>query len=213
MRESNRGVQEIARAYNASVGLPAPIEGHYLAVDSETSKRIAACYARLSVLDESKSTRLAYWALMAETAMQYEAALMAGIRFEFTTEDPYQNSAELRADVRARWAMKVYTGGEPHPVLGLFNDIFRGVHDLFGHVAEGYEFGARGEHNAWLHHSMMFSPLAQRALTTETRGQNSWVNFGPHSHLSVTERPFAVQKVALLPKWACDWRTELERGA
>ena len=30
---------------------------------------------------------------------------------------------------------------------------------------------------AWNVHARMFSPLARRAMTTETRGQNSYVNF------------------------------------
>jgi hypothetical protein len=47
-------------------------------------------------------------------------------------------------------------------------------------------------------HSKLFSPLARAALTTETRGQNSFVNCGPFSHLPVTERPYAEQKGALL---------------
>jgi hypothetical protein len=57
----------------------------------------------------------------------------------------------------------------------------------------------------WLHHSQMFSPLAQLALTTETRGQNSWFNFGPHAALPIIERPFAEQKATLLPAWCCRW--------
>jgi len=108
-----------------------------------------------------------------------------------------------------------YQGGDRHPLLGdtnsvtglSTNDKFRAIHDLFGHAAEGYGFGPRGEENAWLKHSQMFSREAQKALTTETRGQNSWVNFDRHNYDSagnhlkrpLADRPYAIQKVALLP--------------
>ena len=58
-----------------------------------------------------------------------------------------------------------------------YNDLFRIVHDYFGHALEGATFTARGEENAWQAHSRMYSPLAALAMTTETRGQNSWVNY------------------------------------
>jgi hypothetical protein len=59
----------------------------------------------------------------------------------------------------------------------------------------------------------MFSPLAAAAITTETRGQNCWVNFGPHmrnkrgeifniyesGYIPPQKRPFAQQKMGLLP--------------
>jgi hypothetical protein len=61
-----------------------------------------------------------------------------------------------------------------------FNDLFRGVHDILGHSAEGFQFGPRGEENAYRSHASMFSPLARQAMATETRGQNSWLNYGPN---------------------------------
>src|SRR6476659_2128677 len=87
------------------------------------------------------------------------------------------------------------------------NDKFRAVHDYFGHCAAGYGFGPRGEENAWNAHSQMFSPDARRAMTTETRGQNSYVNFGRHNYgddgrylnIRPAERPYACQKAALFP--------------
>lgn len=82
------------------------------------------------------------------------------------------------------------------------------VHDYFGHVKEGVGFRADGEENTWRAHSSMFSPLAQRALTTETRGQNSWVNYGPHGESNrkagAAETHYADQKVGLLPEWVSE---------
>jgi hypothetical protein len=70
----------------------------------------------------------------------------------------------------------IYIGG--HQLRA--NDVFRIVHDYFGHVKDGHGFRAKGEEGAWQAHSQMYSPLARRAMTTETRGQNSWVNYGPN---------------------------------
>ena len=86
-----------------------------------------------------------------------------------------------------------------------WNDEFRVVHDYFGHIKEGVGFRAFGEENAWRSHSAMYGPLARRAMTVETRGQNSWVNYGPHKETntgaSAAATQYAQQKVGLLPDW------------
>lgn len=69
---------------------------------------------------------------------------------------------------------------EGNPYKQTYNDLFRGVHDILGHGAEGFQFGPQGEENAYRSHAVMFSPLARQAMATETRSQNSWVNFGPN---------------------------------
>ena len=66
--------------------------------------------------------------------------------------------------------------GQPATV----NDIFRAVHDYYGHAKEGVGFRADGEENAWRSHATMFSPLARLALTNETRGQKKWLIYGSH---------------------------------
>ena len=93
--------------------------------------------------------------------------------------------------------------GEQKRVLA--NDLFRAVHDAFGHGLEGAGFRARGEENAWQAHVRLFTGSAVAAITTETRGQNSWLNYGPHGEknrtASVEETVFADQKTGLLPEW------------
>jgi hypothetical protein len=85
-----------------------------------------------------------------------------------------------------------------HPLLSVNdNNMFRAVHDFFGHAGSGRGFLADGEEAAWISHSEMFSPLARKAMTTETRGQNSWVNKYGKSP-DGTQR-FAEQKAFLLP--------------
>jgi hypothetical protein len=86
-----------------------------------------------------------------------------------------------------------------------YNDVFRLVHDMMAHVAEGVGFRADGEENAWRIHRAMFSPLAQGALTSETRGQGNWVNWGPYGRqnrsANSVDTHYAPQKIGLMPAW------------
>ena len=55
----------------------------------------------------------------------------------------------------------------------------------------------------------MYSPAAKRAMTSETRGQNSWLNFGPYAEQNRTALGadtgfFADQKAGLMPEWATE---------
>jgi mannitol/fructose-specific phosphotransferase system IIA component len=225
--EPNPAVREGVRRYNERYKLAPPIEEHYAPVNETLARQIAAAYESLPVVDDSAETREAYAKLAEEIQQQWDFATQElGITFlEWNQEgQPYASSREMVRDVRENKRLYFFTGGEPHPFLnqpdenGLtMNDKLRAIHDLFGHAAEDYQFGPRGEENAWIKHSQMFSPLAQRALTTETRGQNSWVNFGPQNYnedgskrnIPPAERPFAVQKAALLPENLGDWRAAL----
>jgi hypothetical protein len=98
-----------------------------------------------------------------------------------------------------------YGGPDGTKVPVLANDLFRAVHDAFGHGIEGSGFRARGEENAWQAHIRLFTGLAKGALTTETRGQNSWLNYGPfgeqNRNAKVEDTIFADQKVGLMPEW------------
>jgi hypothetical protein len=42
-------------------------------------------------------------------------------------------------------------------------------------------------------------------MTAETRGQNSWVNYGPHGEnnrkASAADTTYAPQKIGLMPEW------------
>lgn len=87
----------------------------------------------------------------------------------------------------------------------LLNDIFRIVHDFFGHAKEDLGFRAAGEDNAWRGHATMYSPLARRAPATELRGQKSWVNYGSNEtsnrKAGMDDAVFIPQKLGLLPEW------------
>jgi hypothetical protein len=86
-----------------------------------------------------------------------------------------------------------------------YNDLFRAVHDVFGHKKEGVGFRADGEENAWRSHVAMYSDEAKGAMTAETRGQNSWVNFGPYGEANQTasqmDTVYADQKAGIMPDW------------
>jgi hypothetical protein len=106
----------------------------------------------------------------------------------------------MLADTGLRWKDQ---GGAEHPVVA--NDLFRAVHDAFGHGLEGAGFRADGEENAWNAHVRLFTGDAVGAITTETRGQNSWLNFGPHGErnrtASLEDTVFAEQRTGLMPEW------------
>ena len=93
--------------------------------------------------------------------------------------------------------------GPMQPVLA--NDLFRAVHDAFGHGLEGTGFRARGEENAWQAHVRLFTGSAVGAITSETRGQNSWLNYGPYGEQNRTAKIedtiFADQKLGLMPSF------------
>lgn len=115
--------------------------------------------------------------------------------------DPAANP--LLADTGIVWPVGGTDSGRTMPVMA--NDLFRAVHDVFGHGMEGASFRAQGEENAWQAHVRLFTGSAVAALTSETRGQNSWVNYGPNGEKNrtaqVQDTVFAEQKTGLLPEW------------
>ena len=165
-------------------------------VDPERSKTMAAAYKALPSVDES--ARVAYRQLAEETRQQYEYLTKTmGITVEVTTEDPYKNAREMRDDVLNNRHIFVLAAGDTggagsHPFVSADEiQMFRAVHDVFGHAATGRDFDRHGEEAAWASHSGMYSPLARQAMTTATRGQNSV--------LTQDGTGFPEQKGALLP--------------
>jgi len=98
------------------------------------------------------------------------------------------------------------------PVTGMNeNEQFRAVHDYFGHLGtqKPNTFGPKGEENAWLSHRQMYSPLAEPAMTSETRGANSFVNYVDPKNLALRKQglpttEYAKNKPVLLPAEASD---------
>ena len=127
----------------------------------------------------------------------------------FPTNEGFGSDANFSADANpllADTGIKWPVGSPTGPLAPVFaNDVFRAVHDVFGHGIEGAGFRARGEENAWQAHAKLFTGPAVGAITSETRGQNSWLNYGPYGDKNKTAKVedtvFADQKTGLMPEW------------
>jgi hypothetical protein len=150
----------------------------------------------------------AYRAFRAETARQFELLTRStgrgglGIDVCRSVADPYPDAVAMAAEVGSVRRLRIFGTNGPrnsHPLLTPDeNDMFRAVHDVFGHLASGRGFDRHGEDAAWFAHSRMYSTLARPAMSTETRGQAStfiWRHQG---------RRFPDQKLQLLPARFCD---------
>ena len=187
-------------------------------IDTAIARKLADYYESAESAPADEAVRASYDALRDETLQQLDAIEAAGYTIEPWTGkgEPYKNSAEMTADVQENKHLfykptaDSFSGADenlmlrPVDIAGFdsLNDVFRAVHDFFGHAAEGYQFGPRGELAAWNAHSEMYSPEAQGALASETLAQNSWVNFGKHlegKNIPQPERPFAEQKNLVVP--------------
>lgn len=207
----NPKLQNLAKSYNEKYGLPAhDFSPSTLTENPENSRQTAQAYAGLVHDPHDPAVKHSYDALKQEIAQQYEH-VQGHVKME-PSQQQYPTSKHMVHDVAKNDHLYYYPTdqsqmdrthplSEIHPGTGLpYNDMFRAVHDYFGHAMHGHQFGAVGEQRAWHEHAKMFSPVARKALSTETHGQNSWVNYGPNAHLPPTERPFAEQKAALLPE-------------
>lgn len=197
----NKLAQRVAHKYARAVGFPPVQPTPYVPVNEAVAREIAYYYDRTPDQSRDPYVRRAYNALVREVAAQFRLVKRIikltphGDGFQ-----PYADSSQMMDDILRNRHLWVYTGGETHKLLNRKqNWMFRAIHDFFGHAAQGLSFGPRGEENAWIEHSKLFSPMARLALTTETRGQNSWVNYGPYSNRPPAERPYAKQKAMILP--------------
>lgn len=228
--------RDAAFTYMAAQGLQYAPPRQYAQVDMARAKRIADAFDQMQHAPDDPLVRASYRAMIEETLLQYQFIKATGLEVSLMAEgmeDPYAASPRLATeDVRNNNHLWVYPtdfgfGGpnasdidiSGNPLLEWTdeyigdkrlraNDVFRIVHDYFGHVKDGFGFRADGEENAWQSHAAMFTPLARRAMTTETRGQNSWVNFGPYGEknrtASASETEYAPQKIGLLPEWVSE---------
>lgn len=238
-RSSNENIRSIAKSYVEKEKLPYQPHDTAIPVREETAKRIADLYDKAVDSPNDPAVKKAYTALANETLKQWKEFEAAGYKAELWTGEgqPYADSAAMMKDVRDNKHIYYFgteggfgAGGitpemRSNPMLATsgvdfvgaknvpVNDVFRVVHDIVGHGAHGYEFGPKGEFNAYLEHSRMFSPEAKPALAAETLAQNSWVNYGPHlrkadgslpkkgeaGFIPAAERRFADQKNIVIP--------------
>jgi hypothetical protein len=158
----NTYLQHGAQIYNKLNGLPPLVQGFYVPVAETVGRAIADAYDSLPLYDTSNlDVCLAYTQFAVEVCDQFAFVTKTlGITVEpwQKSGQPYHNSAEMCLDVLYHMHLYVFVGGTDHALLGYTPDVnrlsvnvkFRAVHDLFGHAAEGCQFGPRGEENAWL---------------------------------------------------------------
>lgn len=197
-------------------------------LNPEHGKLIAKAYEQMPHNPSEPGVKAAYDSLIKETGDQYQDMLDSGFKMSKIKpgqKNPYSSSKDVHEDLEKNKHLYFFptsegfgteaSGFKNHPLLQstkythedqplAANDLFRIVHDYRGHHLGGKtSFGPKGEHQAYLKHKEDFSPLAQEALATETMGQNSWVNYGPHGEFN-RKNPastiYADQKAGLLPK-------------
>lgn len=225
-------VVKAAKAYANAVGLPLRRQRDYVRVDTGRAARIAQAYTDMEHQPADPAVQAAYRAMADETTAQYQFVKATGLKIETIMPgqpDPYPNGPrDVLKDIASGhiWYFPTEQGFgssefdptgnpllDPTPEVSdngqpmVVNDLFRVVHDFFGHGMEGAGFGARGEENAWQAHMRLFSEAAVPAMTSETRGQNSWVNYGPFGEQNRADprnTVYADQKTGIMPSWT--WR-------
>lgn len=231
-------LMDSADSYMRSVGRPgAHHVDSFPAFDEGLARRIAQAYDEMQNNPADPAVKRSYEALLDETLAQYHSLKDTGIDFRFLKDgeaDPYAKSPALGyADVVQNGKLHVFPtdqgygtlntdAGMDNPLLkrvgrigdlnnATANDAFRAVHDVYGHFALGNPFFRhQGEDRAWYAHSRMYSDDAKPAMTSELRGQNNWLNFGPHAEFNRTasgaDTIYADQKAGLMPDWT--WKPE-----
>ncbi len=205
-RDQDRNILDLARDHvRSNVDREYDNFNDFMTLSTKSGKSFADQFEAAVHAPNKTDVATAYAALATEVVSQWRTLVDAGYTMEPWTGkgDPYQvSSAKMIADVRKNkhlWYFPTENGfgHDPqalpttHPMLepsGIVvegrnipvNDVFRAVHDAFGHAMSAFTFTAKGEYNAFLSHVRMFSSTARPALAAETLLQNSWVNFGKH---------------------------------
>ncbi len=229
-------IEQAAVEYMQRRGMDAAPLREYPQFSEERARLIAAAYDQMLDDPGNPAVKRAYDAMVQETLDQYIALKNSGIDFKFLRKgmvDPYKENPALGyRDIVENGRLYVfptdfgygsdvgsdYFDPRKNPLLvrvgqigdksdAVANDAFRAVHDAYGHFGPGNPFFRhKGEERAFLEHSRMYSPEARGAMTSETRGQNSWLNSGPHGawnrRASTEDTIFADQKIGLMPEWA-----------
>lgn len=234
-------VDKLAREYAKIAGFNyVPPEG-YVQYPRETAKKLAKFYEDALHSPDDPEVKASYDAFKQETLAQWKAIEDAGYDLEpvISAESLYKSGAAVAKDVEenkhlffnlSESAFGQEGQSEIQSMLELagvsakgrdlnFNDIFRAVHDFFGHAKESLSFGPRGEFNAWREHATLYSPEAQGALAAETIGQTAWTQIKPSllnpatgellkpgesGFIARAERPYAEQKNIIVPQKLID---------
>lgn len=234
-RRPNEKAQQLAAQYRKANGInKAPLAGKVYP-PQELMVRLADLMDAQITAPDDPATQKAYTALAREVGEQFKVIGDLEVEPYRGEGEPYVNSGAALDDIEQNnhlyffMTENGYGDGNAddamNPLLQpsgkfasdgtplLFNDVFRIVHDYFGHAQNALQFGPVGEFNAFLEHATMFTDEAVPALAAETLMQNAWVNFGPHlrtedgtlpekgdkGYIPPSDRPFSDQKVFAVP--------------
>ncbi|MBW4722023.1 crotonobetainyl-CoA--carnitine CoA-transferase [Saccharothrix obliqua] len=225
----------VARSYvdahpDLSSGSVDEVPGLELDLDERFCLEVADVYDRAPRLYWDDEIAGRYALFKQANLVQYQAIRAAGldVRPWADRRNPYRDSRDLARRVRESGVLHVFLTavghgpGEPvgfhplrepsgvveHGVALTHNDVFRVVHDVFGHVMHGHSFGPSGEFRATRTHLPMYPVEVHPVLLTEQVGQVCWFFFGPHlrtagrvpnrgepGHTPPDRRPYPEQKV------------------
>lgn len=211
--EGSGGVPEVAELGRLRV-----------AVDEGFGREVAVLYERAVHFESDPNLLERYEIVKLHNRMLYDEVTAAGVAVRPWTRDgqPYRDSRDLRDRVVRTGVLEVFLtarghgpltgdpGGGRHPLRGpsgvrvdgtdlQHNDLFRAVHDLFGHVMFGHSFGPAGELLAARCQMQLYPRAAWPVVFAEQVGQVCWFYYGPHRALPPGRRPYPEQKVLAFP--------------
>lgn len=184
-------------------------------IDPALERQLFAQYLRAypDVVRKSGATNYqelipaSYEQLGKENAQQLDRMLNEGMNLSYHQGNlNYANSPQMLEDALINKHLYTFGGGDQHQLLNKIdpytglnqNQVFRAVHDYYGHGPTGASFGPKGEELAYGTHSQLYSPLAKMAAATETRGQNSFVNYsGINADLQAQMIPLKIEQERL----------------
>ena len=177
-----------------------------ISMNPQHGRTIADAFDTMQHTPNSPKVKASYDAFINETNDQARALQKSGVKFESLRKrqpygkkggiQGYDSYKDMHGDIEKnkhlfyRMSDNDYKGFEDNPMFKMTdirnseghrmraNDVFRAVHDINGHNLAGRSaFTPSGEHKAFLQHRKMYSPLASKAMFTETAGQGNWTNY------------------------------------
>jgi hypothetical protein len=221
----NVSLRQFDPVKNAAEGASRYTEGRYNPAGLENTMAkprrgfaVGQAYKAAESQPEAPGIRDSYESMRQEVNRQHEFMTRPteqggmGLRHEVVAHDPYGGignqgdvgtAREMAADIgrgRIQTMSTATTGGHAY-FSDEENDKFRAVHDVFGHAATGRGVSRNGEEAAYLSHRQMFPKQAQAALASETRGQNSYLNYGATQGDPEKRFPDQTSKLIGLPRF------------
>jgi len=177
-----------------------------ISMNPQHGRTIADAFDTMQHTPNSPKVKASYNAFINETNDQARALQKSGVKFESLRKrqpygkrggiQGYEGYKDMHSDIEKnkhlfyRMSDNDYKGFEDNPMFKMTdirnsgghrmraNDVFRAVHDINGHNLAGRSaFTPSGEQRAFLQHRKMYSPLASKAMFTETAGQGNWTNY------------------------------------